>query len=188
MVKRLQDLPGIALVRPPQFVHAFLHLFEMDETFPTPQDRATIKRAQSVPVPTDPRGQESTATAGAESGEYPIQSLHVVGLQKFPVADHVDDTVTDAGQGFRPLGFIEPPPAFLQFVGIITMAELDMVKQKLVRPQFQPIEVQQDLPGLFEVFPLQGGSYRFADSSGVGIQPRLQGHVDLINDPLEMAS
>ena len=154
MVKRLQDLPGIALVWPPQFVHAFLHLFEMDETFPTPQDRATIKRTQSVPVPTKRGGQKCTATAGAESGEFLVQSLHVVGLQKFPVADHVDDTVTDAGQGLPLFGFIEPPPAFLQFVGIITMAELDMVKQKLVRPQFQPIEVQQDLAGLFEIFPL----------------------------------
>jgi hypothetical protein len=118
----------MALVWPPQFVHALLHLFEMDETFPTPQDRPTIERAQSVPVPTDPRGQESTATAGVESGEYPIQSLHVVGLQKFPVADHVYDTVAYTGQALPSFGFIFPPPAFFQPARIIALAELDIVE------------------------------------------------------------
>ena len=102
-VERLQELPGMALVRPPQFFHAFLHLFEMNKPFTAPEHRPAIEGTQSVSVPADPRGQKSAAATGGESGEVLVQSLHVFGLEEFPVADHVDDPVTDAGQSFWPL-------------------------------------------------------------------------------------
>ena len=113
----------------------------MNESSATPENRPTVKSAQSISVPTNRRGQEGVACSRGESGELSIQSLHIVGLQMFPKSDHVDNTIANAGQGGPLFRFIETPAAFdPSFAAVTPTVELDMVKQKLVRPQFQPIK------------------------------------------------
>jgi len=75
----------------------------------------------------------------AESGEFFIQSLHIISLQMFPVANCVYDPVANAGQGGPLFGFVETPAAFYPtpfFTAVTPTVELNVVKQKLVRPQF----------------------------------------------------